>query len=202
LLARLCPSDAHHGSVLPQAAHDRVFHFEKTRFDPLTAQSMQNDEVLMPVPACETIKDLIIPGFGVFFAFVGGVITIYIYHSNSKLRRAEWIYSFYKKLYYKSNYREIRRLLDYGGEDDLKRLRDALQNHSDVSLEERLVDYLNFFQFIAILQKSGQLPIDEIQMMFGYYIGNIRKYKFILKYLKGQEFGVLLELIERSGKEA
>jgi hypothetical protein len=79
----------------------------------------------------------------------------------------------FEKFYYQSSYADIRRLLDYGNEDTIQRLRGALQGHTDESLEEKLVDYLNFFEFIASLWKLRQLPINEIQMMFDYYIRRI-----------------------------
>jgi hypothetical protein len=152
---------------------------------------------IIKLPTYETTKDLIIPGIAVLGGLIGGAITIYIYYRNSKLRRAEWLYLLFEKFFYQSSYGEIRRLLDYGSEDDLNRLRDALKSHSEVSIEERLVDYLNFFQFIANLRQLGQLTIDEIQMMFDYYIAQLGRYDFILGYLENQDFGVNLSQLIR-----
>jgi len=73
--------------------------------------------------------------------------------------------------------------LTIGNEDSVRRLRGALQNHTEESLEEKLVDYLNFCEFIASLWKLRQLPIKEIQMMFEYYIRRLESYDFILEYL-------------------
>lgn len=61
----------------------------------------------------EIITDIIIPGTAVLGAIIGGAITIYIYYRNSKLRRAEWLYSLFEKFFYQSQYPEIRQLLDY-----------------------------------------------------------------------------------------
>src|SRR5580704_14079704 len=137
----------------------------------------------MPVFTYAIFKDLIIPGIAVLRGIIGAAITIYIYYRNSNLRRAEWLYSLFEKFYYQSSYADIRRILDYGNEDSVQRLRGALQSHTEESLEEKLVDYLNFFEFIASLWKLRQLPIKEIQMMFEYYIRRLESYDFILEYL-------------------
>jgi hypothetical protein len=157
----------------------------------------------MPVLTYAIIKDLIIPGIAVLNGTIGAAITIYIYYRNSNLRRAEWLYSLFEKFYYQSSYADIRRILDYGNEDSVQRLRGALQSHTEESLEEKLVDYLNFFEFIASLWKLRQLPIKEIQMMFEYYIRRLESYDFILEYLQAWGFEGVLELIgevRRRGK--
>lgn len=38
--------------------------------------------------------------------------------------------------------------------------------HTDAQIEEKLVDYLNFFGFVATLRQLRQLSVREIQMMF------------------------------------
>jgi len=69
-----------------------------------------------------------------------------------------------------------------------------LRSHSNDSLEEKLVDYLNFFEFIASLWKLRQLPIEEIQMMFDYYIRRIGTHGFLMEYLQAQGFEGVLQL--------
>ncbi|PNE13003.1 MAG: hypothetical protein CR217_00560 [Beijerinckiaceae bacterium] len=81
----------------------------------------------MPVLTYGIFKDLIIPGIAVLSGIIGAAITIYIYYRNSNLRRAEWLYSLFEKFYYQSSYADIRRLLDYGNEDSIQRLRGALR---------------------------------------------------------------------------
>lgn len=143
----------------------------------------------------EIIAAIIIPGAAVLGAAVGGVITIYIYYRNSQLRRAEWLYSLFEKFFYQSRYSDIRRLLDYDNKQEVERLRIALANHANDQLEEKLVDYLNFFEFIATLWQLRQLPIQEIRMMFDYYIHRLGDYDFILAYLKEQGFEGLTDLV-------
>jgi len=141
------------------------------------------------------ITDIIIPGAAVLGAAIGGAITIYIYYRNSQLERAQWLYSLFEKFFYQERYAEIRRLLDYDNEEELERLKKALKSHSEEQLEENLVDYLNFFEFIATLWQLRQLPIKEIRMMFDYYIQRLGDYDFIMNYLNQEGFEGLSELV-------
>jgi hypothetical protein len=145
----------------------------------------------------EIIKDIIIPGVAVLGGGIGGTITIYIYYWNSKLRRAEWLYSLFEKFFYQSYYADIRQLLDYCKEEQVKRLRDALRSHSDEPLEEKLVNYLNFFEFIASLWQLRQLSIMEIRMMFDYYIRRLGDHDFIIEYLQKEGYEGLLQLVKK-----
>lgn len=143
----------------------------------------------------EIITDIVIPGVAILGAGIGGAITIYIYYRNSQLQRAQWLYSLFEKFFYQSRYAEIRRLLDYDNEQEIKRLRDALTSHADEKLEEELVDYLNFFEFIASLWQLRQLPMGEIRMMFDYYIRRLGDYDFVMQYLQDEGFEGLTALV-------
>ncbi len=146
----------------------------------------------------EIVASIIIPGVAVLGAAVGGAITIYVYYRNSQLRRAEWLYSLFEKFFYQSRYSDIRRLLDYDNKQEVERLRTSLANHTDDQIEGNLVDYLNFFEFIATLRQLRQLrqlSIQEIRMMFDYYLHRLGDYDFILVYLKEQGFEGLIDLV-------
>lgn len=139
----------------------------------------------------EIITDIVFPGA----AILGGAITIYIYYRNSQLQRAQWLYSLFEKFFYQSRYAEIRQLLDYDNEQEIKRLREALTSHTEEQLEEKLVDYLNFFEFIASLWQLRQLPMREIRMMFDYYIKRLGDHDFVMKYLQDEGFEGLTALV-------
>jgi hypothetical protein len=149
----------------------------------------------IPVTTFAIIKDIVIPCITVFVASGAAIITIIIYHRNSNLRRAEWLYALFDRFFCQRTYTDIRRMLDYANEDQVYSLRDVLHSHSDERLEEKLVDYLNFFEFLASLWKLGQLPIEEIKMTFDYYIRRLGDYEFILEYLQEQGFEGLLQLV-------
>lgn len=77
------------------------------------------------------------------------------------------------------------------------RLRQALESHSEEVLEEKLVDYLDFFEFIASLWHLRQLPIREIRMMFDYNVRRLGDYDFIMDYLEKEGFEGLIELVKK-----
>ena len=39
--------------------------------------------------------------------------------------------------------------------------------------DAELSDYLNFFEFVAVLEESGQLKQEEIEDLLGYYLGRL-----------------------------
>ena len=134
------------------------------------------------------VKDIIIPIAAILAAAVGGFFSLYIYFENSKLRKAEWLYSLFEKFFCESNYAEIRQLIDYGSEAEIQKLAAAIKNRSDIALEERLVNYLNFFEFIANLWLLKQVHITEVKMMFEYYIKRLGDHQFLNAYLADNGF--------------
>lgn len=132
---------------------------------------------------------------------LGGAFTIYTYWQNSRLKRTEWLYQLYEKFYEESYYKEIRRIIDYDQKDGIKRLKNGIENDCEEELVELLVDYLNFFEFIASLEKLKQLTIKEIAMVFEYYILRIAKYDFLNKFLIDNRFDNLPELIAKLKKK-
>lgn len=131
-----------------------------------------------------------------FIAFLGGIVTVYTYWKNSSLKRAEWLYELYEKYYEAKYYKEMRLMIDYGRKEQIEMLKNAIENDCEDKLVEELVDYLNFFEFIASLWKLGQLPLKEIAMVFEYYILRIGDYDFLNKFLVDQHFHHLPELIK------
>lgn len=89
-----------------------------------------------------------------------GLWAIYVYFTNSRVRRAEWLASLYEKFYENSDLKAVREIVDCEGGDspDISRL---------VSEEPpELTDYLNFFEFVAVLKKSHQLSANEIESLW------------------------------------
>lgn len=141
--------------------------------------------------AYKTILEAIVA----FAAVCGGAVTIRTYWRNSSLKRAEWLYQLYEKFYEENFYKNMRQIIDYEREEEIRRLKNGLENDCEDELVESLVDYLNFFEFIASLWKLGQLPIKEIAMVFEYYILRIGDYDFLNKFLVDESFDNLPELI-------
>lgn len=99
---------------------------------------------------------------------VGGLIAVFgavfVYNRNSRVRRAEWLASLYEKFYEKPEFRDIREILDCDA-------RGSNEITAVLESERRdFTDYLNFFEFVAVLRKSNQLTNEEIEDLFCYYL--------------------------------
>jgi hypothetical protein len=104
-------------------------------------------------------------------AAAAAVWGIYVYFSNSRLRRAEWLASLYEKFYERPELKDIRETLDCEAAESTEI--DGLINDEP----REFTDYLNFFEFVAVLQKSRQLTPGEFENLFCYYLDClVRKY--------------------------
>lgn len=87
----------------------------------------------------------------------------------------------YEKFYEQAPLKNVRDLLD-GGDDQ--------KVNSMVSNEEAcFTDYLNFFEFLAYLQESGQIEAKDIIGLFGYYLQNLCRDAQVLKYINDDKNG-------------
>lgn len=89
------------------------------------------------------------------------------YYRDSKHKRAVWLGELFEQFYVRQDYKRVRRLMDEG------RLQAEMQTGNkdyQTALEESIVDYLNFFEFIGSLHEMNQLSRTEIDMMFDYYL--------------------------------
>lgn len=98
------------------------------------------------------------------------------------------MYSLFEKFFYDKTYANIRKILDYNNISEIEHLKLIIYEHSDIQLEVDLVNYLNFFEFIAALWQLRQMAFDEIRTMFEYYISRLGDYDFIMKYLEQEGF--------------
>jgi hypothetical protein len=118
---------------------------------------------------------------------IGILIAWNTFRQNAKLKRAEWLKSLFEKFYESDHYKEIRWKIDNGSiQQDIE---------TDTELEEKLVDYLNFFEFIASLWKLKQLTRREVLMLFEYYLKIIRDSTYLSGYLKKYGFENLAALL-------
>jgi hypothetical protein len=121
--------------------------------------------------------------------------SLYIWWRSVKTRRAEWLYSLYAKFYEDDHYKKTRILLDYHPKDEIEKLYKGLEEGCFPEKCEPLVDYLNFFEFIAGLQSMGQLTLDEVRMLFQYYLDIIRQHPPIVHFIETQGFEHLRKLL-------
>jgi len=108
---------------------------------------------------------------------VGALFAIKNYGRNSRLERARWLESLYTKFYEEKELKKVRKHLDCetGASPEI----DAMVNEES----DEFTDYLNFFEFVAILGKSRQLEQDEIEDLFGYYLDRLEKSPKVREYV-------------------
>lgn len=131
---------------------------------------------------------------------IGALAAWLTLRKNVRVRRAEWLFDLYKQFYDETSpLAGIRRILDSPERDDfLKGI------EKDSAAEERLVNYLNFFEFLGSLRRLRQLKRKEVRFMFEYYVQNLAKHRTpnlpdsgeLLKYCKNEGFENVLWLID------
>jgi hypothetical protein len=114
---------------------------------------------------------------------LAALFAIYVYLEIRVWNAARWLGSLYEKFYQKDDLKPVREILDCDADDsaEIRRL---------ISQEPPgFTDYLNFFEFVAVLGKSGQLKPDEIEDLFRYYLDCLEKNRKVRDYIatKGYE---------------
>jgi hypothetical protein len=115
---------------------------------------------------------------GVFAAFWA----VLVYRSNSRRERARWAESLYSRFYEKEELKRVRDLLDCtAGDPQVAQL---------VTVESSAwTDYLNFFEFVAYLQSSKQLSRKDVEALFSYYLGCLKRHPNVVGYIRNKEKG-------------
>jgi hypothetical protein len=152
-------------------------------------------EQLMSLEIVKTIALSIGAGAALFTA----VQALRAFQTNLKVRRAEWLSTLYDSFYVKSELKGIRAALDYPGSEHDELLRCIDSDKENWVRLEPLVDYLNFFEFIAVLWIMNQLSIEEIKLMFGYYLRRLGEERSVVEFCREGGFKNLLRLLEKLG---
>lgn len=118
-------------------------------------------------------------------ATIGGLIAAFLavstFRQNVKLSRTRWMKELYEKFYEREELKAIRNQLDGANEQDIAKL---------VVLEApSFTDYLNFFEFLAYLEESGQVKREDMLGIFGYYLENLKSSPSVLAYVKNPTKG-------------
>ena len=143
----------------------------------------------------ELFTSVVLPSLALLGGTLGGGFSIYIWWRTAKTRRAEWLYSLYAKFFEDGYYKKIRLVLDYRPPEELALLYKGLEEGSYPELCEQLVDYLNFFEFIAGLWTMRQLTIQEIRMLFEYYLKLLPSHTPVMHFIETQGFENLCRLV-------
>lgn len=96
-----------------------------------------------------------------FLALVTAFVAYRVYRFNSRLECAKWLNTLYEKFYEKDELKKVRDILDCdGGESSA--VEEPVRSES-----KEFTDYLNFFEFVAVLGKSKQLAKGGVEDLFG-----------------------------------
>ena len=104
-------------------------------------------------------------------ALVAVIVAVVNYRAQTRLKQAEWLKSLFEKLFENSNYKEVRMWLEYGQLHGRLTVED--QQLREIN-EEKFTDFLNFFEFIAVLHARDHLTEDQVYDVFDYYLKKIR----------------------------
>ncbi len=133
-------------------------------------------------------------------ALAGGIWAFFTYRRDVKRRRADLMKSLYEKFYEAVQLKKVRLLLDYRPQE-YDEMRSLIQSGKAGQRAEDLVDYLNFFEFIASLWKLRQISYKDVCMLFHYYLKNLRSHDWIMKFVKENGFEALQELLEEISRK-
>ncbi len=145
---------------------------------------------------CATLND-IVPWaqlVGYLVAGIALIISALSFRRNNRVKRGEWLKALHEKFFESDIYKKVRKEIDY---DRLDTFLDTDVNGDarNEDNEEKLVDYLNFFEFISVLQLRGHITKEEVNDLFGYYFGIIQSNVFLRKYFKRYGFENLTKML-------
>ena len=127
-------------------------------------------------------------------AAVAAVGALIVYWRNSRLERARWLTSLYEKFYEREALKKVRTILD--GDDNCEAVNRMVENPRG-----DFTDYLNFFEYVGILSRLGQLDYEEIEMLFDCYLYDLKRHTLVWKFVCDKDNGYeeLKHLLLRRG---
>jgi hypothetical protein len=161
-----------------------------------------------------------IKDFGPLGQFLSGLGTIVLallglwarrnYRRQVNLEQMRWLQQLYDSFYNSDRYKEVRQVIDFdelGQTMELLRRGDA--DPHQLSLPERakldqFTDYLNFFEWLAYLEKEKQLTFPQLDTMFGYYLARLSqvdKNRQLRQYIRDKGYEQLHRLLDRYAQD-
>jgi hypothetical protein len=125
---------------------------------------------------------------------VGIVVAVLNYRNQVRIKRAELLKSLFEKFYENSTYKEVRVWLDYGHLHT--KLTEENVERREIN-EEKLTDFLNFFEFIGVLYTSNQLTFRLVSEVFDYYLKKIKGDADCQGWIREYSFEKLKALLRR-----
>jgi disulfide oxidoreductase YuzD len=131
------------------------------------------------------IKDLAetVEHFGVVVAAAWG---LYVYRRDVEEKRLNWIRKLWTRYYMDNSFKDVRADIIWKQKNitHLKKLAE-MDTASDEDIYRMIAidNYLNFFEFIALLKQRHQLKIEEVEQMFGGTLDELCERDDIRSYL-------------------
>ena len=120
------------------------------------------------------------------------------YYKNNKVKRGEWLKALFEKFFEDNKFSEVRMHLEYDTIEQYLAV-NVNRDPTDKKNEELMVNYLNFFEFISVLNIKKYITDEEVKLMFRYYVKKIREDKYLneVKYLETYDFENLIMLMNK-----
>lgn len=142
--------------------------------------------------------NLVLQAASLVLALAGGLVAIITYARDVSHRRTDWLYQLFDKFYEKQTYSEIRRILDHKIEPDYSELKRQTTEPGPKDLDEKFSDYLNFFEFLVNLVRTGRMDRRDINNMFDYYLTSLAQQDWVRDYAARNGFeGLTAEFTRR-----
>ena len=119
-------------------------------------------------------------------AAIGILIAALNYRSQTRTKRAEWLKALFEKFYENERFKEVRKWIESGEVEKKIRPNDKMVSDE----EEKLTDYLNFFEFIATLEAEGQLHKNDVNNLFDYYLKKLKGSAICYDWINDQTMGL------------
>lgn len=124
--------------------------------------------------------DVVAKLFAATGVFIGGLS----YRKQAKTKRAEWLKALFEKFYEKEEFKDVRRWIESG------EIESKINIDTTVSKEEeKIADYLNFFEFIATLKADNQLKRRDVLNLFEYYLRKIKASEGCMDWINNEAYG-------------
>jgi hypothetical protein len=132
------------------------------------------------------------------------------YRRQVSLEQMRWLQQLYDSFYNSDRYKEVRQAIDFdelGQTMELVRRGDA--DPHQLTLPERaqldqFTDYLNFFEWLAYLEKEKQLTFRQLDTMFGYYLTRllqVDRNRPLRRYIQENGYEQLHVLLDRYSQD-
>jgi hypothetical protein len=155
----------------------------------------------------------------VLAALIAARTAILELRSKRELERAKWLSDLYRDFFQRSQFKDIRSIIDYADLDDIRKLmridmeERSKNSKSSLSIEarkslDRFTDFWNFFEMMGYLCKLEIITKEDVDAMFGYYLKRLKEVDTdftVRNYLARSDFEHLARLgvsLEQAAKAA